>query len=36
MAASFLERPEDLKTLISSMDEETRALSQSFCTKRNS
>lgn len=35
MAVSFLERPEDLKALVRSMDPETRTLGQSFCSKRN-
>ncbi|CAN8103161.1 unnamed protein product [Discula destructiva] len=34
MAALFLERPEDLKSLVGGMDEDTRILGQSFCAKR--
>ncbi|PSR83699.1 Cupredoxin [Coniella lustricola] len=35
MAAAFLERPEDLKTLIRNMDPEVRTLAQSFCPARS-
>lgn len=34
MLVSFIERPEDLKTLVQEMDPDMRALSQSFCGKR--
>lgn len=34
MLVSFLERPGDLKSLVSEMDTETRALSESFCPER--
>ena len=36
MLVSFIERPGDLETLVQEMDPEARALSQSFCGKRNS
>ncbi|ROW05770.1 hypothetical protein VMCG_05264 [Cytospora schulzeri] len=36
MLVSFIERPGDLKTLVQGMDSEMKALSQSFCGKRNS
>lgn len=35
MAASFLERPDDLKALVSEMDAETRTQSQNFCAKQS-
>lgn len=35
MAASFLERPDDLRTLVSEMDAGTRRQAQSFCAKRS-
>lgn len=34
MLVSFLERPGDLKRLVGEMDTETRAISESFCSKR--
>lgn len=34
MLVSFLERPADLRGLLDGMDTETRALSESFCSKR--
>jgi hypothetical protein len=34
MAATLLERPDDLKKLVDGMDPTTRELSQSFCKAR--
>lgn len=33
MLVSFVERPDDLKTLVEAMDPEKKALSQSFCAQ---